>query len=165
MQFKQACEKLFKSQIFKDWKQKNMDDFLAHGFFFDDDLNKDTWQVGFYNKKKDKITTFFISKDVKVSQESEIFKRPEAKIEELNLGNIKISSNDALKTASDLQKEKYSSDPIRNAFMIIQRLEGKEVFNITVVTDTLKTINVRIDANNGKVLLEKITSLMDYRID
>ena len=165
MKFSDACEQLFESKIFKDWKKKYPDDFLAHGFFLDDELNKEMWQIGLYNQEKDTMTSFFVSpKEITKSDSSEIFKRPDAKIEVLDLKELGMSSDDALEKAKKLQQQKYAADIPQKMFMIVQTLEGRAVFNITLLTTSFKTINIRIDGKKGKVLLEKVTPLMQFSV-
>src|SRR3989344_7731539 len=97
MQFKEAFNKLEQSKEFKDWHQEYPDAFLAHGFILLDELNKDVWQIGYYNKEDDKITTFFVSKDkVQSGTKSEVFKKPDATIKRLDLSKIKVDFMDAL---------------------------------------------------------------------
>lgn len=166
MRFKQSYDKLLESKEFKQWREKNKKDYLAHGFYMDDEVSKNEWQIGFYNKEKDKMTTFSVFKErVEVSKEAEIFKKPEAKIEELKVEEIKISSDEGFKIADKIQKEKYSSDLPQKRFMIIQNLEGKTVFNITMLTATFEALNLRISCSTGKILLEKITPLMNFRAE
>ena len=166
MQFDDAIKQLENDKSYAEWKKKNPSDFLAHGFWLNDDLNKDAWQIGYYNKKKDSITTFFVvDDDVKKSQESEVFKRPDAVIEPLDAKAIKISSEKAMEIARKLQKQKYAADPVQKSFMIVQTLDKKTVFNITLLTATLKTINIRVDAKSGTVVLEKVTPLMSFTVE
>ena len=166
MLFHNAYQKLIASDSFKQWKHKNSHAFLAHGFFLDDELNHHQWQIGYYDKHTDKITTFFVTEnEVSAAEQSEIFKKPDAVIDSLELDLVKISSDDAYSFAKAYAGKKYPHDPIQKVFMILQHLEKKTVYNITLLTQTLKTINLRIDAATKAVLFEKSTSLMEFRAE
>ena len=44
--------------------------------------------------------------------------------------------------------------------VILQTLE-KQLYNITFVTQTFGTLNIHVDSNNGEILEDQFTSLMD----
>ena len=46
-------------------------------------------------------------------------------------------------------------------FAILQNINGEQVYNITFVTQTFFTLNVRVDTSTGEIRQEKLTSLMD----
>ena len=57
MEFKEILEKVEGSSEFKEWKEKNQESYLAHGFI---ELGKDNevlgpWQIGYYNPDSDRI--------------------------------------------------------------------------------------------------------------
>jgi len=162
MLFKDAYKKLIKSEVFKKWEKKHNNDFLAHGFFLEEN-GKSSWQIGYYNKKDDKITPFIVSdKEIVQTEASEIFKRPDATIEELHVDSIKISSDEALQKARELQKKKYKNDQTMKEIMIAQNLDKEPVFNITLITSTFNALNIRIHAITGKIILEKLTPLTSF---
>jgi len=74
MKILDVLEQLEESQLFKDWKKDNDTDYLANMFKFIQ--NEDTpWQVGYYNKETDLITTFNVSDEITKNDASEVFKK------------------------------------------------------------------------------------------
>ena len=61
MEFLELLKKLEESEEYRKWKAKNR--ILAHGFTVLNDKYEEAeaWQIGYYDKKKDKITTFRVT--------------------------------------------------------------------------------------------------------
>jgi len=152
MQLKQMLENLWNSSEFKTWKKSNSDFYLAHVFVMRDEANKGTYQIGYYNSKKDKMISFIISeKDIKQTPEQEVMKANQ-KIQELNPSEIKTSIEKALSTAKKCKEENYKNEIVVKSFFIIQKINELTLFNITYLTKTLKAINIRVNSVNGKVV-------------
>ena len=83
-------------------------------------------------------------------------------VKELLLDKLKINLDQALSIAEKLQKEKYKNDPPLKKILIIQNLDIGQVWNITFVTATLKTLNVKVDSETGEVLEHKADSILDF---
>jgi hypothetical protein len=161
MQFKDKLKEVEKHKLFLDWKKKNKESYLAHVFRMLDEANKDMWQFGFYNPD-DTITTFILNKeDVKEVPQEQIFHKERKKLPELSLEEIKLSFEEAVGKANELHDKKYKQHPVMKTIMILQKIEDKQVYNITFVTQTFNTLNIRVDAGEGKIVHEKLTSLMD----
>ncbi len=56
----QSVKTLESSKEFKAYKKENPEAFLTHIFYMPDELNKNVFQIGYYDAKKDRITTFFV---------------------------------------------------------------------------------------------------------
>ena len=82
-QFKDALKSLESSKEFKDWKKKNPDAYLTHGFFVLEEAD-DNWRIGFYHKKDDKITSFIVGNKVTIEPEEEIFKKDKKVVQPLD---------------------------------------------------------------------------------
>jgi len=64
MDVKDALVILEKDKEFKDWRDKNKEFFLTNAFIMiqgSDKINK--IQIGYFNKKEDKITSFIVDKE------------------------------------------------------------------------------------------------------
>jgi uncharacterized membrane protein YkoI len=163
MEIKDLIKRLEESKEFKDWKEKNKDSFLAHIFKMLDDANKDDWQIGFYNKD-DTMTTFIITPaDIKIAETENIFKKPEAKIQKLDLEKVKVDITKSLETAEKIQTTEYKQETPFKIITILQKLDLGQVYNITYVTQTFKVLNFKIDAKNGKVLKKTLQTIMDFK--
>jgi len=161
MELKKALSKLEESFEFKEWREKNKDDYFSYAFY---ELNIDEWQIGYYNKKEDNITTFIINKGVKIMPHEEVFKKPDTKVNEIDLNKVKLTFAKIIDKASKFQKKKYSKEEASKIIVILQNLEGfGNVWNITFVTKAFNTLNMKLSVENGKVLEHKLSSVFDFR--
>ena len=64
MDLKPALKKVEESADFKKWRQKNKETYLSYAFKIPQEMGSNDWQLGFYNTKSDKITTFVITDDI-----------------------------------------------------------------------------------------------------
>ena len=65
---------LEKNPEFKDWQKQHKNHYLVHAFKLLDEPNKSIWQIGYYDKESDTITTF-VMEDNKVLDKVELRKR------------------------------------------------------------------------------------------
>ena len=162
MELDKALFELTKSSVFKKWNKENPYYFLAHGFLLLDEQNKDTWQIGFYNKEKDRMVTFFVKEQqVKKTEEQEILKS-KVEIKKLNIEEVKLTTEKALQIAKDVMKDNYSKEPVIKMFFIIQNTDLGVIYNVTFLLQNFKTFNVKISAADGKVLRHSCEKLADF---
>tara|TARA_Y100000310_G_scaffold342247_1_gene444655 strand:+ start:63058 stop:63552 length:495 start_codon:yes stop_codon:yes gene_type:complete len=160
MELKQALKKLEESMQFKDWKKKNPETFFSYALKTPDD---DSWNLGFYHKTTDKMTTFTIHQEIEMNEEEEIFKKPDMEVNPIDVKNVKLPLKEILKKAEDFQKEKYPKELANKTIIILQNLkEYGNVWNITLVTHTFKTLNIKISPENGEIKYHSLDSLMDF---
>ncbi len=163
MEILDILKRLEQDKGFKEWKGKHKGSFLAHVFKMLDDANRDDWQVGYYNKD-DTITTFIITEtDIKIAETENIFKRPDAKIKELKKEGIKTDIAEALQTAEKIQATEYKQEIPFKIITILQNLDVGQVYNITYVTKSFKTLNIKVDSKTGKVKNKSLKSIMDFK--
>jgi hypothetical protein len=153
MEFKQALEQLQKSDMFKSWKKENAHSYLVHGFILYESGNEE-WQIGYYDKDKNKITTFRIEKgkSIEKNPEADILKEKNETINEVNLNNVKITLKEAIMVADGYQQEKYPAEKPLKKIALIQHLKVGQVWNITFLTKSYNTLNIKIDSSTGKVV-------------
>jgi hypothetical protein len=161
MNLNESFQKLKKNNVFSKWSKENKDSYLAHIFKMYDEANKDILQFGFYNKN-DTITTFIMEGDnINEIPPQEVFKKGKEKLAKLYIDKVKIEFDDAMKIADDFHKEKYSQHLVLKKFAILQIINKVVLFNITFVTQTFNTLNIRIDAINSKIIQHHLVNLMD----
>jgi len=163
MDFQQVVKDLEASEKFKRWKEEHAASFLAHVFMMFDEPNKNSFQIGYYNKDKDRITSFIVE-DGKVEElpASEVLKDSGHELEMLEIRKVQVSGEEALEIAGELHAEEYSTHPVMKKFFILQTLEGRPVFNLTFFTQDLKTINFKIDAESGEMLKHSLKELIHF---
>ncbi|MFC1754918.1 hypothetical protein ACFL96_16240 [Thermoproteota archaeon] len=160
MQVKEIVAKVQNSAVFKQWYQEHDSAYLAHVFFMEAEDGKSSYDVGYYLKSEDRMASFGLDKDVEFRGFSEVFKKPEATIDELDLSKVDTTTEDALETAKKLQEEEYpKSKPVKR-IVILQHLTQGQVWNITYVAENFKTLNIKIDAATGKIVEHKLLDLI-----
>jgi len=150
-------QKLESSDIFKQAKDENPGIYLTHAFVMLDSNIKKEWQLGYYNEKTDRIVTFNIGDIITKNPEAEAFKKDGA-IKKLEIENVKISFDKALETADIVQKQKYARCNATNRIIILQNLD-KQVWNITYVSISMETLNIKMDAETGEIISDSMKSL------
>lgn len=160
---KTSIKKLNEFKEFEDYKKENPDAYFTAGFVMMDENDKGKWQIDFYSPKKHKITSFVIDKKVQVMPSEQIFQKEVKKIEKLDIDKVKVTLNVAFDKINEILQKKFPHEVPSKKIVIIQMLDGKEIWNISYITTTFNLINVKIDAKNGKVLEAKLDTLLDLR--
>lgn len=165
MKLPDIIEKLEENSEFKKWREENQDAYLAHAFMMMDTANENIWQIGYYHPKSDTVTTFILEgDDIKISPETNIFKKPGAKVEPLDISKVKIGTIQAVETGEGIMEKEYPKAVPMKMFFIIQNIEEQgPVFNMTFITHDFKAINIRISSETGDVLSHKIESIIDIK--
>jgi len=141
-------KKLTSSKIFKDWKEKHKESFLCSF------IEINNVQFDFYNENET-ITTFTMGDNIEIKENEKIFKK--TKLNELKLDEIKLTKEQALK----IIKEKYPKETFTKEIFILQNPK-EPIWNITLITSSLKILNIRIDMNKKitSETFEPLTNLM-----
>lgn len=162
-ELKKAIKELQKFKAFKEFKKKNPRAYLASCVTIIDGKNIGDWQLDYYQPKKHKMTTFIIKDKIELKGEDDIFQKEKKEIKELHLKGMKISLEKALEILEGLRKKKYEGDSPNKIIAVLQMLEDKAVWNLTLLTTTLKILNVKLSAGNGTVLEEKIENVFSLK--
>lgn len=162
MELKDVLKRLESSSEFNEWKKSNKDCFLAHAFVMLDDLNANIWQIGFFDAEKNLMTTFIVEPSaIKVIPDQEVLKS-DVEIVPLDCDKLVVSVAVAMNLSTSLLRREYSAQKIVKSFFIIQQHNGLPVYNITFFTQAFKTINVKIDAVDGKILHHSLASVAEF---
>jgi len=155
---------LKESQKFTSWHNKNKETFMSFIFCSIEDGNDLRWQYGFYHINTDRITSFIVNENsIELIKEDEIFKKPNIRINALDIEKLKTTFDDILEIAKKFQIKEFSNEMISKIMVILQNNDGYGIiWNITFVTKSFKTINVKINAENGDILNHSMESLMDF---
>jgi len=151
-EIKEFLEELKKSEIFKKFKEKNQ---LAYNSSISK-IQKEL-QIDYYDPNTDKITSFTKRNNEIISQESEVFRKEKIEIPELKLDKIKIT----LKAIEDIIAMKYQEIPTKKIFILQQK--ESPIWNITYLTQSLNILNMKINAETGQIIEEKIESAMNFQ--
>ena len=121
------------------------------------------WQLDYYSIKSKKITSFIIKDKVTSMPETKPFQEKESIIEKLDIDKVKIGSKKVLEITDKLIKKKYKNETLTKKIIILQNLkEFGHIWNLTFLTSSFKTLNIKIDATSGKILKENLASLITF---
>ncbi len=163
MKIQKLIDDLEQSDEFLKWSSVNPDSYLVHAFAMEE-KGEFEWQIGYFNKKNDRIITFQIDEEeIQVNPESEIFKKDDQAIKPFDREIIKIDVDEALRIADDFQKEKHPNEQPIKTFLIVQNLEVGQVYNITKLTAGFKTLNIKVDTVTGQVVFSEVISVADFK--
>lgn len=158
--FREALTRLEKSEEFKAWQKTHHHPALAHFFTFVTGENKHSpWDIGFYHAEEDKLTVFSMKEKIEVRPSLEVFKR-EGDVAAIDLEKIKLTMEEAEKRLTEYLKEENFGGKILHGMAILQKLDGKNIWNISKFSSTLLVFNVKVDAENGEVISKEKESFM-----
>ncbi len=165
MEVKAVLEKLEKSSNFKRWKDKNKGTYFSYMFKIPQEMGPNDWQIGFYDTKKDKITTFVIlGNDISIRPEEEIFKKEEARVNEIELKKVNLNLESAVSRADEFQQKNFPKDRSVKTIVILQNLPDiGTIWNITYITEKFNTLNMKIDASNGRIVGHHHESIFSFK--
>ncbi len=150
----EMLERIQKDKDFKSWKKKHPEGYLSHFFcpISKDCQLKSDWEIGFYNPTSEKMTVFSCGEKVAVKEnEDEVFKKPEQRVEELDINSVKIPFAKAVDVFAMQVEELFPKAGRGDGFVVLQNLEQKSLWNFTFITQALKFINIKINAATGEV--------------
>ncbi len=156
----ELVEKLENSNVFKEWKKQNKEYYLVHAFYMIDPQVKKEWQIGYYNKDKDKIVTFCVNDEITINPAEDVFKKSGI-INKLDISKIKVDFEKAKKIAEKFQEEHYPEHETKKKIIILQNLE-KHVWNFTFISGQMATLNIKVNAETGKVFSHNLTNLFSF---
>ena len=158
MEFRKLIEETRNSKEYKDFMDSNPEAYLVHVFF----MTNSSPQIGFYSKKSKKVSTFEINtlNTSIVFHEEQPFQETEHDIKELELSKITIDFNKALEIANNIKDEFYKKEMVNRQVVILQHLNIGQIFNITFITQTFKTLNIKINAETEEVISHELANLI-----
>lgn len=161
MLFKEALTKLKQDAVFTAWNQENPDHYLVHGFIMHDKAVHEAWQIGFYNKKEDRIVVFTVEEPIMKNPASELFKK-ESHVQRLVEKDILFDSDEALVAAEAHRKQEYAKHEPLKTIILLQKLKQGQIWNISFVTKTFSVCNVKIDSKTKKVISSSCENLLGW---
>ncbi|MBR9700468.1 hypothetical protein GOV11_01220 [Candidatus Woesearchaeota archaeon] len=155
----ELVETVEKSEPFKKFNKANPDHYLVHAFSH---VKQDTGEVelGYYGKETDKITVF--TTDPIESKPPEEVLKESGILRALDMKILKIGLTEAREIAEKHLKEKYSGQQASQEICILQQAEGP-IWNITLVLASLNMLNLKIQADSGKITHEDLKNILDLR--
>lgn len=163
MDIKAIIKKLKADSEFNNWKKINKDYYLVHCFKMLDPANRDEWQIGYYDDKNDKMVTFIVEPgEIRMVPEKDIFRKEKQRIKEIDMKKVKLSLDKILDIAKKFIDKKYKGEMSMKTIILLQHLDVGQVWNLTFLTNSFKTLNLKISSESGKVLKHELTSLLQF---
>ena len=153
-------KKLEDSTIFKSWFKINPNYYLVHAFLMIDPQVKPIWQIGYYDKKKDKMITFDVGDEIVQNPESEVFKSSGV-VKKLDLNEVKIDYKKAMSIVEKFAKKQYPHYSIDKKIIILQNLD-EQVWNTTFISNSFGTLNIKLNAADGKVFHHNLSKIFSF---
>ena len=165
MDLKEVLNQLKGNKDFEQWKKSNTNTFFSYAFKILKEENFDGWKIGFYNKDNNKVTTFSVNKDkVEIDQDEDIFKKPSMSVNKINLEKLKLPFEKILKKAKAFKGKNYPKEIEEKIIVILQNLDPfGDICNITYITKTFNTLNIKINTENGKISQHKLNSIFAFK--
>ena len=140
---------------FKGWKKAHPKHKLAHHFSDYKPGSAPVWQVGFFKNKL--MTTFTLGEQFAIDEDQEIYET-DSPLQELDLSSVKVSFKKALSLAEKRASE-HPPFAIGQTIVILQMIDGKAVWNLTLVSEQYTFLNLKLDASSGESIKEDFASL------
>ena len=118
------------------------------------------WQFGFFLKDGMARTLFVDKNGVRANHKSEIFKSGK-NIKEVDISKCRLSLGDALNIVEGKTRELPFSTV--TTMVILQVVNGILIWNITKISKEFSIINVKIDAQNSRIIESNARSVFDFK--
>lgn len=145
-------EALQASSAFKNWQKKHPQAFLSHLFCRIDAQGQlqSPWEIGYFLPEPEKIAIFVQeTEQFSLKPEDEVFKQPDAAVEELHLDVVNLSFPDAVQRWKEELPQAFPKEQPGNGFAILQTFQQQTIWNFSVLAASLQFLNMKIDAADG----------------
>jgi len=151
MSYEEAIKRIESSDVFKSWRKKHPGPYLSSVYTIMEGSDEPVWQLGYFDKDTDKMTTFVDNKMIEIVPAEKVLKTTE-EVKEISLKDVKKNLEEVLVISKSFYEKNFPSEKIIRTLIILQFLKQGQLWNITFFTPSFHTINIRIDAAKGTVL-------------
>jgi len=158
-------EQLYDDPGFKAWKKSHSSAILAHIFFMAQGTTYSEYHVGYYDESTKRMTSFIINgTSIEVKEEDNLLKLPDTKILSLDETKFKLMVEEALEKAGAYQKEHHPKEIPLKLFVVAQNIATYgQIYNLTFVTQGMKTLNIKMDTNTGEIKFCELIPLFEMQ--
>ncbi|MBI2146979.1 hypothetical protein HYU19_00700 [Candidatus Woesearchaeota archaeon] len=168
MDFLSKLRQLESQQIYKAWESSHPHSYLAHLFVMIGEEKGKVgmqWQVGYYNEN-DTMTTFESMDDdssFTIQEDEQIFKEDAERIIAVDTKHVRQTIDSVAALCHDLQEKKYPAErPVKKVMVLQATKEHGLVVNVTYVTQTFKTLNIKVDAESGSIREDGLHDMFSF---
>ncbi|MBS3107612.1 hypothetical protein J4468_01730 [Candidatus Woesearchaeota archaeon] len=156
---------LLKTKEFNSLKKEKPEIYLCSAFTVMEGKEFSEWQLDFFDTKDNKITSFILKNGkFEMTAAQEVFQEKESKIDELELGKVKLNLEETFEIIKKVRDEKYRGDNPSKIIIILQNMDNHEVWNVTYLTVNFNVLNFKIDASNGAIISEKCEPVFGFKV-
>ena len=161
---KELLVALKKTDSFVQWTKVHPAGYLSHFFCQIDSqgVAKTNWEIGYFEPSSNKITVFVMldNGDAEIKPADDVFQKEKAAIEELKVDQVKVFQEQATQAWKDHFPKFFPKEQAGDGFLILQTLDKNILWNFTVITKTIKFVNMKINAIDGKIAAHEEISLV-----
>lgn len=159
---KKEIEAVHETKEFKEFKKKSPNSYLCAGFLLIETLDNTPWQMDYYCPDRKIMATIILKgKEAELKETDQISLSKEG-VTELNLEKVDYDFEDALKVIDKLLNEKYQGHKANKIITVLQNMKGNETWNITYLTNQFHVLNVKINAESGELISEKLEPVISF---
>ena len=152
---KEAVSAVKSSDIYKGWIKENSGSYLACLILT---LQSEKgWEVSFYSKSKNRMTTFSVDPVAVIDKDAEVFKKDETEVEELELERVFFTFDQVQEVVDKAIEEMVKNDRVVKEILVLQKIK-RNMWNIICITEKMTLVNIRIDAVTGNILKKEATN-------
>lgn len=158
---KEDFSKLSGNMLFSRWKSSHKDSFFSYAFNAVEDQRMGKWQFGFYDRASQKVASFVVDGDnIEVMGEDEVFKEPDKEVLEVTVESVKMPILEVFDRTIEFAARKYPDEVVGKIILVLQNLpKYGDIWNITLITAKMNTINLKVDPATGMVKFHKLASI------
>lgn len=158
MKIQPYIEKLNNSEEFKKFTEQNSDAFLVAGFFIlDFETKQNMHQIDYYIPSKKKVAAFTLDEQVTLQMMELLGDKVPEKLDIQT--NIDLDALQGI--LQDEMKNRNISEDIKKIIAVIQKVEGKKIWNLNCVLTGMELLNSHVDDETKNVLKMEKLSMMD----
>ena len=145
----EAVSTVKNSDVYKEWLKENPGSYLACLILT---LQSEKgWEVSFYSKSKNRMTTFSVDPPAVIDKDAEVFKKDETEVEELEVDRLFFTFDQVQEVVDKALEEMIKNDRVVKEILVLQKIKHN-MWNIICITEKMTLVNIRIDAVTGKIL-------------
>lgn len=154
---------LSQDSLFQQWQRQHPESYLSHLFsVLAPDLQD--WEIGYYDSATGLITVFAQRDNgFEIKPADAVFKEEHHVVEKLEVDKVKIPIARALEQFAQRKEEYFPKEVLGNGFLILQTLHQKICWNFTFITNTVRFVNLKINAETGQVESSDTVDLVQSR--
>lgn len=160
MNFLSALKKIEFSEALANFKKQHKDACLCAGFFVIDYENQQNQAQLDYILKDNSIFTFILNKEITIKQ-AETIEGKKEKLPKLDK-NIKVDLDDVEKILTEEIKQKKIQNKLIKIIAVLQKYEGRQIWNLNCVLSGLEILKIHIDSESGEILKSEKRSMFEF---